>query len=106
MSSETNLLRIEEITKRLKSSLTPSDLAVIDESHLHAGHAGAQTGKGHFAVTISSSQFDGLLPLKRHRLVYQALGDLMDTDIHAIRIKVTSPLSLDGRRDHAELADA
>jgi BolA protein len=87
MSSETNHLRMKEITNRLTSSLNPSDLTVLDESHLHAGHAGAKTGKGHFAVTISSSQFEGLLPLKRHRLVYQALGDLMDTDIHAIRIK-------------------
>jgi len=89
MSSKTNQLRIEEITKRLESSLSPSGLTVIDESHLHAGHAGAKTGKGHFAVTISSSQFEGLLPLRRHRLIYQALGNLMDTDIHAIRIKAS-----------------
>ena len=87
MSNETNQLRVTEITRRLESCLTPSNLSVIDESHLHAGHAGAKTGKGHFAVTISSPQFEGLLPLKRHRLVYQAVGDLMDTDIHALSIK-------------------
>ena len=97
MSNETNQLRMKEIIKRLESSLNPSDLSVIDESHLHAGHVGAQTGKGHFAVTISSGQFEGLLPLKRHRLVYEAIGDLMDSDIHALRIKATSPLCIDGK---------
>ncbi len=96
-ADETNQARIEEMTKRLEAALSPSNLIIIDESHLHAGHAGAQTGKGHFALTIATDQFDGLSPLKRHQLIYQALGDLLDTDIHAIRISagVSSPL---GRR--------
>jgi len=84
--NDTNQVRIEKITERLKKALNPSSLTVFDESHLHVGHVGAKTGKGHFALTIASSQFEGLPPLKKHQLVYQALGDLLDTDIHAIRI--------------------
>jgi len=91
MNNQTSHMRIAEITMRLESSLNPTTLEVTDESHLHAGHAGAKTGKGHFAVVISSEKFNGLLPLKRHRMVYQALGDLMDTDIHAISIQASVP---------------
>jgi BolA protein len=64
---------------------------VKDQSHLHAGHAGAQDGRGHFDVTIVSDAFAGKRPLARHRLIYEALGTLMETDIHALRINASTP---------------
>ena len=68
-----------------------SALAVDDESHLHAGHAGAKSGKGHFAVRIVSDSFDGQRLIARHRAVYGALGDYMTTDIHALSISAKTP---------------
>ena len=84
---ELNQKRIEQMTELLNSSLNPTEISITDESHLHAGHAGAKSGKGHFNLVIKSEEFAGLLPLKRHRLVYEALGDMMKTDIHALKIK-------------------
>jgi BolA family transcriptional regulator, general stress-responsive regulator len=71
--------------------LQPVSLAVIDESHKHAGHAGARDGRGHFSVEIVSEAFSGLAPLARHRRVYDAVGSLMQTDIHALSIKARTP---------------
>ncbi len=71
--------------------LVPVSLVVIDESHKHAGHAGARDGRGHFAVEIVSEAFAGLAPLARHRRVYDAVGALMQTDIHALSIKAKTP---------------
>lgn len=79
------------IRQRLTDHLSPSRLEITNESHLHAGHPGARDGRGHFAVTIESEQFCGLRPIARHRLIYQALGTMMTTDIHALRIEATSP---------------
>ena len=67
------------------ASLNPSDLTIQDDSALHAGHAG-NTGGGHYTVIIVSDAFDGLPLIKRHRLVYDAVGSLMTTDIHALSI--------------------
>jgi BolA protein len=78
--------RTETIDRLLRSTLQPTELLVKDQSHLHEGHAGAQEGKGHFDVTIVSDQFDGLSRIARHRLVYDALGTFMESDIHALRI--------------------
>ena len=83
--------RVAAIRDRLTAALAPTELQVEDESHLHAGHAGAREGKGHFRVTIASSHFNGLSPIKRHRLVFEAVGDLMDTDIHALAIDARLP---------------
>ena len=83
--------RIERIRERLETALAPTLLEVEDESHLHAGHAGARSGKGHFRVTIVSERFAGLPLLKRHRLVYDALADLMESDIHALAIHARAP---------------
>lgn len=83
--------RIAEITRRLETALQPTSLEVIDESHKHVGHAGARDGRGHFHVRIASGQFAGLRSLQCHRLVYEAVGDLMDTDIHALSIDATAP---------------
>lgn len=84
----------DELTARLQT-LVPSKLEIIDESHLHAGHAG-NTGGGHFKVLIVSEQFAGLLPLKRHRLVFAAVGDLMQQQIHALSIEAKTPAEYHG----------
>lgn len=82
--------RIEAIRTRLTKSLEPSALEVIDESHLHIGHAGAKDGRGHFRVKITSDQFLGQPRLQRHRLIYEALGELMETEIHALGIEAAT----------------
>lgn len=79
------------IEEKLSSAFSPEQLLVKDQSHLHAGHEGAKEGKGHFEVTIVSEKFEGLNRITRHRLVYDALGDFMQSDIHALRINAFSP---------------
>ena len=83
--------RVEAIRSRLAAALAPTMLEVDDESHRHAGHAGARDGRGHFRVRIVSAAFRGLAPLARHRAVYAALGELMQTDIHALAIDARTP---------------
>ncbi len=83
--------RPEAIRAALQAALAPVSLEVVDESHKHAGHAGARDGRGHFAVSITSEAFAGLAPLARHRKVYAALGELMTTDIHALSIHARTP---------------
>ena len=83
--------RLEAIRAHLAAALAPSHLQVIDESHKHIGHAGARDGRGHFAVTIVSAAFAGKSLLERHRLVYGALGELMQTDIHALSMRAHAP---------------
>ena len=85
--------RVAEIEARLNEAFSPSHLLVKDQSHLHAGHAGARDGRGHFDVTIVAEAFAGKRPLARHRMVYDALGSLMETDIHALSIHATAPES-------------
>ena len=82
--------RHDMICARLTTALQPSLLELTDESHLHAGHAGAKSG-GHFRLNIVSSQFTGLRSIARHQLVYRCLGDLMHTDIHALSITAYAP---------------
>ena len=83
--------RVERIRARLAEALAPDSLQVGDDSHKHAGHAGARGVQGHFGVDIVSAAFAGKLPLARHRLVYAALGDMMQTDIHALAIRARTP---------------
>jgi BolA protein len=83
--------RVARITELLTAALDPVALEVTDDSHKHAGHAGARTGQGHFSVAIVSEAFAGKLPLARHRLVYAALGAMMQTDIHALAIHARAP---------------
>ena len=85
-----NSERVERMRKALQA-LTPSTLQIVDESHRHAGHEGARDGRGHFAVEIVSEAFAGLAPLARHRRVYEALGSMMQTDIHALSIRAMTP---------------
>jgi BolA protein len=83
--------RIAVIEARLRDALAPESLQVIDDSAAHAGHEGAKGGGGHYTVTIVSPRFTGQSPLARHRLVYQALGELMQRDIHALKITALTP---------------
>jgi BolA family transcriptional regulator, general stress-responsive regulator len=82
--------RMERIKAAL-AALDPLHLDLLDESHLHAGHAGAQSGRGHFRLSICSARFSGLNAIARHRLVYQSLGEMMQTDIHALSITARAP---------------
>lgn len=79
--------RVERIRKKLQEAFEPESLDVEDDSHKHVGHEGAKGGLGHFNVMIVSTQFNGMKPLARHRAVYAALGDMMQTDIHALAIE-------------------
>lgn len=83
--------RESRIRAALEARFSPLQLMIKDQSRLHAGHPGAQDGKGHFDVTIVSSVFAGETRLKRHRMVYDALAQLLQTDIHAVRIKALTP---------------
>lgn len=86
-----NPQRVERIRALLADALQPLSLEVVDDSHKHAGHAGARGGLGHFSVDIVSAAFAGKLPLARHRMVYAALGGLMQSDIHALAIRARTP---------------
>jgi BolA protein len=83
--------RVARIRALLVAALAPEFIHVADDSHQHAGHAGARGGQGHFSVDIVSAAFAGKLPLARHRLVYAALGGMMQTDIHALSIRARTP---------------
>ncbi len=83
--------RQAQIRTALEKSFQPTELLIKDQSHLHAGHEGAKDGKGHFDVTIVSEAFAGINRVQRHRMVYDALRKLLETDIHALRIKAFAP---------------
>jgi BolA protein len=80
----------EDIASALAQALAPSRLEVQDDSHLHAGHAGAREGR-HFSVRIDAEVFRGLARVRRHRLVYDALASLMPQGIHALAIDARTP---------------
>jgi BolA family transcriptional regulator, general stress-responsive regulator len=79
-----------DIETCLREALAPSHLDVQDDSHLHAGHAGAREGR-HFTVHVTTSRFDGLTRVARHRLVYDSLGSLAAQGVHALAIVAKSP---------------
>jgi BolA protein len=83
--------RVEMIRERLTAAFTPVSLEIQDDSHKHAGHAGARSGGGHFNVQIVSDAFAGKSLIQRHRLIYDALGDAMQNEIHALSIKAVTP---------------
>ena len=76
----------QERLREALASLAPISLEITDDSHRHRHHPGAADGRGHFRVRIVSERFEGLPRLKRHQLVFTAVGDLMQTDIHALQI--------------------
>ncbi len=86
--------RPAEIERRLREAFAPESVHVEDESHLHAGHAGARDGRGHFRVSIVSEAFEGMNPIARHRAVYDVRGELMQTDIHALSIEALASSEL------------
>jgi BolA family transcriptional regulator, general stress-responsive regulator len=84
--------RVKMIEQRLNNALQPSKLRIQDDSAQHAGHAGAiMSGGGHFSVEVVSAAFEGKSAVARHKLIYAALGDAMQTDIHALSIKAFTP---------------
>ena len=82
---------LTRIEARLTDALAPLSLHVDDESALHAGHAGARDGGGHYRVDIVSAAFAGKNTVARHRMIYAALGDLMPRAIHALAIRASAP---------------
>jgi BolA protein len=83
--------RLASIRRVLEAQFGPTELLIKDQSQLHAGHEGAKDGKGHYDVTIVSAEFEGQNRVARHRMVYDALTQLLQTDIHALRIKAFTP---------------
>jgi BolA protein len=83
--------RMERMRARLEAALTPVELTLEDDSALHAGHAGAASGGGHYNLRIVSLQFEGLKLVTRHRLVYDSVHDMMHKEIHALAITALAP---------------
>jgi BolA family transcriptional regulator, general stress-responsive regulator len=87
------------IRQRLTAALAPARLDLVDESARHAGHAGARPqGESHFRLTIVAAAFAGRSRIERQRLVFAALGDLMQSDIHALAITALTPAEAEARR--------
>ena len=86
-----NKLRMQKMESALHSSFNPTYLSIVDDSESHLGHAGALTGKGHFILEIESLTFKGKTQVAIHQMIYKALGDLMENDIHALSIKARIP---------------
>ena len=82
--------RMAMIREKLEAAFAPDSLEIIDESHKHAGHASAG-GAGHFIVQIVSNAFEGKSPVQRHRMVFDAMGDLMQSEVHALSIQADTP---------------
>jgi BolA protein len=86
--------RSVSVVERIRESLAtlqPESLEVIDESSLHVGHEGARGGGGHYQLVIVSREFAGKPMQQRHRMIYQALGQMMRSDIHALAIRAFAP---------------
>ena len=81
----------EHIESTLRQTLSATEVQIIDESALHAGHAGAASGGGHYRVTVVSPLFTGKNSVQRHRLVYAALADDMQQTIHALALTTLAP---------------
>jgi len=81
----------EQLIRDRLARLAPESLEVFDDSHEHAGHAGAKQGGGHYQLMIVSGHFAGKNMVARHRLIYEALSDLMQTRIHALAIRAYAP---------------
>jgi BolA protein len=82
--------RATAIEATLTAAFSPDELLVKDQSHLHAGHAGAKDGRGHFEVIIVADAFRGCSRIDSHRMIYAALDQLMTTDIHALSIRASA----------------
>ena len=102
--------RAAAIEGALRARLAPAHVAVEDESHRHRGHAGAASGGGHFRITIVSAAFAGRGRLERHRMVYDALGDAVGREIHALALRALTPdewqATRSGARSEAQPSEA
>lgn len=87
MSSNSAEQRMAAMRACLEKALNPQELVLADEGHKHVGHPGARDGRGHFRLRIVSAEFADKTQVARHRMVYQALGDLLQTDIHALTVE-------------------
>jgi BolA protein len=83
--------RVEMIREKLTASLSPESLEIIDRSQEHAGHEGAKSGGGHFDIIIVTEVFNDMNTVQRHRAIYDALGDAMKSEIHALSIRAYTP---------------
>ena len=88
--------RKNRIRACLIETFSPDECQLTDESAMHAGHAGAASGGGHYRLHIVSTHFEGQNRLARHRLVYDCLRDMMQTDIHALAITAVAPSEVVG----------
>jgi len=79
------------IIKQKLTVLRPEKIEILDESSKHIGHEGAKNGGGHFLLTIVSGNFYEKSTMERHRMIYAALGEMMERDIHALSIKAYTP---------------
>jgi BolA protein len=85
-------LSIDQLIRERLSALAPQAVEIHDESHEHAGHAGArESGGGHFEIMVVSDLFEGRSPVARHRMIYQTVSDLIPTRIHALSIRAYTP---------------
>ena len=96
--------RIEKIQQRL-AALNPVSCQIDDDSALHRGHPGAASGGGHYRLKIVSEKFNGLRLIERHRLVYDAVGDMMQTEIHALVITALAPTESDDKGQRAGISE-
>lgn len=83
-----NTGRIKRMQELLAAAIEPESCEIIDEGHLHIGHEGARGGRGHYRIRIASPRFQGLSRIAQHRLVYDALAELMVDEIHAVSVEV------------------
>ena len=83
--------RPQRIRELLAAGLATEDIDIVDESHLHAGHAGAASGGGHYRLRVISTRFEGVNKVGRHRLVYDCLREMMQKDIHALAMTLLTP---------------
>lgn len=85
------MTRTEWIESTLRQAFAPQHFEIVDDSARHAGHAGARSGGGHFQVLLVSEKFRGQSRVERHRAVYDALGDAMRSEIHALALRTLTP---------------
>lgn len=88
-------MNVVDIMQERLAALDPQRLEIIDDSAKHAGHEGAKSGGGHYRLAIVSARFAGKGTLERHRLIYDALGNMMRREIHALSIKALAPEETD-----------
>lgn len=91
MTSDTASATREARLRAALQALHPQRLEIADDSHRHRNHPGAADGRGHFKVVIVSEEFRGLSRLKRHQRVFECVGELMTTDVHALQIEAKTP---------------